>query len=112
MRTKACRARLKIKEYDGEAEILAFEAHDLESHNHLRACESPQLSWEQKQAARAQAKMNPLATVNEMRRNLERGGNDDEQIPFDKLRRMKRVVRKIRDEICEEYLGGVAFMQD
>ena len=50
--------------------------------------------------------MNPLATVNEMRRNLERGGNDDEQIPFDKLRSMKWVVRKIRDEICEEYLGG------
>ena len=47
--------------------FLVFEAHDEDSHNHLRDCASPQLSWEQKQAARAQAKMNPLATVNEMR---------------------------------------------
>jgi len=109
VRTKGCRARIKLKQTEEEAEILGFEAHDLESHNHLRDCESPQLSWEQKQAARAQAKMNPLVTVNEMRRNLERGGNEDEQIPFDKLRSMKRVVRKIRDEICEEYLGGIAF---
>ena len=44
------------------------------------------LSWEQKQAARAQAKTNPLSKVNEMSRNVERSGNEDEQIPFDILR--------------------------
>ena len=106
MRTKLCRTRLKIKQYEGDAEILVFDSHDLDRHNHLRDRESPQLSWEQKQAARAQAKMNPLSTVNEMRRNLQQAGNEDEQIPFDKLRNMKRVVRKVRDEACEEYLGG------
>ena len=106
-RTKLCRTRLKVMQYEGEAEILVFESHDLDSHNHLRDRESPQLSWEQKQAARAQAKMNPLSTVNEMRRNLQQAGNEDEQIPFDKLRNMMRVVRKVRDEICEEYLGGI-----
>ena len=67
VRTKGCRTRLKVRQYEGDAQILAFEPHDLDCHNHLRDCESPQLSWEQKHAARAQAKMNPLATVNEMK---------------------------------------------
>ena len=107
MRTKGCGARIKLKQYEEEAEILVFEAHDLESHNHLRDCESPQLSWEQKQAARAQAKMNPLATVNETRGNLERGGNEDEQIPFDKLRNMKRVVGRLEMRYARNIWEGI-----
>ena len=107
VRTKGYRTRLKIKQGELEAEISVNDVHDHDSHNHLRDCESPQLSWEQKQAARAQAKMNPLSTVNEMRRNLDRSGNEDEQIPFDKFRNMKQIVRKVRDEACEEYLGGI-----
>ena len=54
------------------------------------------------------ARMNPLQTVNEMRRNLERYGSDEENIGFDKLRNMKWVVRNARDESCKDYLGGIA----
>ena len=84
------------------------EPHGPDSHNHLRDREFTQLTWKQKQAARAQAKMNPLATVNEMTRNIERGAKEKEKIPFDKVRSMKRVVRQARDEACEEYIGGTA----
>ena len=65
VRTKLCTSRLKIHQYADRAVILVSEPHDLDSHNHLRDREPTQLTWDQKQAARAQAKMNPLATVNE-----------------------------------------------
>ena len=80
---------MKIRKGEHDAQILVCDASNADRHNHLRDRGSPQLSREQTQAARKQAKMNPLNTVNEMRRNLDRCANEVEKIPFDKLRNIK-----------------------